>query len=61
MKKIFKKFFKESYSLLWTIAGTALVLITMSGDVLNYALWISGAGLAIHFLGLLFIKEEDND
>jgi hypothetical protein len=61
MKKLLKKFFKESYSLLWTIAGTALVLITMSGDVLKYALWISGAGLAIHFFGLLFMKEEENE
>jgi uncharacterized membrane protein len=61
MKNIIKNFFKESYSLLWTIAGTALVLITMSGDVLKYALWISGAGLTIHFLGLLFIKGDENE
>ena len=61
MKKGIKKFFKETYSLLWTMAGTALVLITMSGDVLKYALWISGTGLAVHFIGLLFVKEDSGE
>jgi len=61
MKNLIKRFFKESYALIWTIAGTALVLITMSGDVLRYAIWISGIGLAAHFLGLLFIKEDDDE
>lgn len=61
MKNLIKRFFKESYALIWTIAGTALVLITMSGDVLKYALWISGLGLALHFFGLIFIKEEEDE
>lgn len=61
MKKAIKNFFKESYSLVWTLAGTALVLITMSGDVLKYALWISGTGLVIHYLGLLFVKGDEDE
>lgn len=61
MRNFIKKFFKESYALIWTIAGTAMVLITMSGDVLKYAIWISVIGLSLHFGGLLFIKEGDDE
>lgn len=52
------KFFKEIHSLLWTIAGTALVLITLSGQVRTYALWISGATLVLHLIGALASKDE---
>lgn len=61
MKNLIKRFFKESYALIWTIAGTAMVLITMSGDVLRYAIWITAIGIALHFFGLLFIKEGGSE
>jgi hypothetical protein len=53
------KFFKELHSLLWTLAGTALVLITLSGPVKVMALWISGVTLIMHLLGAFFTSEDD--
>lgn len=45
-----QRFFEEVQGLAWTIAGTALVLITLSGQVRTYGLWISGGALAVHIL-----------
>lgn len=56
-----KKLFKEWHALVWTVVGTALVLITMSGDVLQKAYWITGIGLAAHFFGWLFFKEDKDE
>lgn len=52
------KFLKEFHGLLWTLAGTALVLITLSGTVKVMALWISGVTMVMHFLGVFFQKDE---
>ena len=56
-----KKLFKEGYALVWTISGTALVLITLSGDVLRWALWISAASLLAHMVGFVLWGGEDDD
>lgn len=45
-----RKIFSEIKDLNWTIAGTAMVLITLTGDVLKYGLWISGGAIVIHLL-----------
>ena len=55
------KFFKEIYALLWTLAGTALVLITLSGSVKVMALWISGVTLVVHLLGSFFTRDDADD
>lgn len=52
------KLFKELYALLWTLAGTALVLITLSGPVKATALWITGAALLAHLVGSFFTRED---
>lgn len=52
------KLFKELHALLWTLAGTALVLITLSGAVKVMALWITVVTLIMHFLGTFFDKDE---
>ena len=52
------KFLKEMHALLWTLAGTALVLITLSGTVKVMALWITGITLLMHFLGSFFQEDE---
>ena len=52
------KLFKELYALLWTLAGTALVLITLSGPVQTMALWITAVTLAVHLVGSLFTKDD---
>ena len=54
------KFFKEIYALLWTLAGTALVLITLSGSVKVMAIWISGITLLVHLLGSFFTSDDDD-
>jgi len=56
-----KKFFKETSSLSWTLGGTALVLITLSGPTKAIGLWISGVSLIIHFLGVFFTKEMESE
>ena len=43
----------------WTLAGTGLVLITLSGPTLRQALWITGVALVLHSL-LTFTQGEDN-
>jgi len=54
-----KKFFKETSALSWTLGGTALVLITLSGPTKVLGLWISAIALVVHFLGVLFSKDEE--
>ena len=56
--KYLKKLVNEGHSLVWTLAGTALVLITLSGDTKTKGLWISGGALFIHIGGILLQKEE---
>lgn len=56
------RFFKELHALIWTLSGTALVLITFTGQVLRYALWITLASLVAHIIGFLIIgSDEDED
>jgi hypothetical protein len=45
-----KKFLEELQGLAWTMAGTGLVLITLSGSVRTYGIWISVTALAVHIL-----------
>jgi hypothetical protein len=54
-----KKFFKETSALAWTLGGTGLVLITLSGPTKVLGLWISVISLVAHFLGVLFSKDEE--
>jgi hypothetical protein len=56
---MFKKI-KDGFSdLSWTLAGTALVLITLSGDTQKWGIWISATALAFYFFGLLISSNED--
>jgi hypothetical protein len=59
MKKIIKKLVNESHALAWTIAGTALVLITLSGDTKKNGLIISGTALGVHLVGVLLKKDSE--
>jgi hypothetical protein len=51
------RFFEELQGLAFTLAGTALVLITLSGQVRTYGLWISGAALSVHLIAA-FLKDD---
>jgi len=44
---------KESGGLAFTVAGTLLVLITLSGDTRTKGIWISGAALTVHLLAVV--------
>lgn len=59
--KYVKKIVSESHALAWTLAGTALVLITLSGETKTKGLWISGIALGAHLIGVLVKKDEDNE
>ncbi len=54
-----QRFFQELRELSWTIAGTALVLITLSGQVRTYGLWISGTALLVHLGAGLFTGGDE--
>jgi hypothetical protein len=43
-----KKFLSYVADQTWTLAGTGLVLITLSGPTLRQALWLTGVALVLH-------------
>lgn len=49
-----KKLIQEIKSLSWTLGGTGLVLITLSGQTRTYGILISGAALAVYLLMAVF-------
>jgi len=57
MKRILSKFMNEIHALIWTVAGTALVLITLSGAVQMLALQISAIAFVLHIFGVLIKKD----
>lgn len=61
MPRALKKIIDEVYNQAWTIAGTILVLITLSGDIQTWGIWIGLITLAIHLLGVVIKKDESED
>jgi hypothetical protein len=61
MIKWIKKLFVEISALAWTMGGTGLVLITLSGSTREIGIWISIFSFALHMLGWLVdsVTEED--
>lgn len=56
-----KKLFKETSTLAWTLGGTALVLITLSGTTRAIGLWISIVSLIAHLTGVFFTSDKDEE
>jgi hypothetical protein len=56
---MFKKFVREIAALAWTLGGTGLVLITLSGQTRQWGIYISVASLILHMMGVMFSKSED--
>lgn len=56
-----KKSFKETLALAWTLGGTGLVLITLSGDTRTAGLWITLAAVIMHFAGVLIPWDKSDD
>jgi hypothetical protein len=55
---MFKKIKDGLSDLSWTLAGTALVLITLSGQTRTYGMWISAIALTVYFFGLLIGNDD---
>lgn len=55
-----KRLFEEVHGLVWTLAGTGMVLITLSGQTLTWGVWITVAGLVVHFVAVAG-KGSDTD
>ena len=52
------KFVREIGALAWTLAGTGLVLITLSGNTKQMGIVISLAGLGVHLISVALNKEN---
>lgn len=48
-----KKLIDEMHALAWTLGGTGMVLITLSGQTLKWGIWITVASLVVHLAGAL--------
>ena len=57
--KFLKRFIQETTMLGWTIGGTGLVLITLSGETREYGIWISIASCVVHVIGVLINWDND--
>jgi uncharacterized membrane protein len=60
MKKFMTKLITALYEQAWTIAGTILVLITLSGDIQTWGIKISVITLIIVLFGAVIKKEMDD-
>jgi hypothetical protein len=47
-----RKYFGAIFSLMLWASGTGFVLITLSGDTLNKAMWISLATLSVNIVAI---------
>ena len=54
-----KQLWGEMGDLSWTLAGTGLVLITLSGDTLKWGIWMSITALTIQLAVILSSKNDD--
>ena len=53
-----KRILDEVAALMWTLIGTGLVLITLSGGTRTTGIWLAGIGLAVNLVAL-FMKGGD--
>lgn len=54
-----KKILGETSALAWTLGGTGLVLITLSGATRTLGIWISVISLVGHFVGVITKKDDE--
>ena len=53
------KYLKELFALGFTLGGTGLVLLTLSGSTLTWAIWISLASLVLHMVAVGMPDDEE--
>ena len=56
-----KRLAKELLYLAFTLAGVGLVLITLTDQVLRWAIYISVVSLVMHLAGVAIDYREDNN
>jgi len=54
-----KKLLGETSAQAWTLGGTGLVLITLSGATRTIGIWISVISLGLHLVGVFTNKEDE--
>ena len=53
------KYLKENLGdLTWTLGGTGLVLITLSGETQKWGFWISGISLLVYIIAAALNGED---
>ena len=57
--KFLNKIWKTTADLTWTIVGSVIVIITLSGDTQKIALYLTVAGGVIHYIYKIFDGSED--
>jgi hypothetical protein len=55
---MFKKLRSEGPGLVWTLSGTAFVLITLSGQTFKTAVWITGVAMCLYLFALLASPDD---
>jgi hypothetical protein len=45
----------------WTLAGTGLVLITLSGSTRTAGIWLSVSALLLHFVSYLIPEDKETE
>ena len=51
----------EIKALVWTLAGTGMVLITLSGETLKWGIVISASALIIYLAATFPVRGEEDD
>lgn len=60
MRQRMNRFVREIFTLAWTLGGTGMVLITLSGDTRMYGVCIGVGSFALHMLGIIINWKEDD-
>jgi hypothetical protein len=56
--KFLKKLWDITADLTWTLVGSVIVLITLSGDTQKIALYLTVGGLFVHYLYKMLQSED---
>lgn len=57
--KFLRKLWDITADLTWTIVGSVIVLITLSGDTQKIAFYLTVGGLAVHYVYKLSKSEDE--
>ena len=55
---MWKKIFDSTLGLAWTLVGSIIVIITLSGETQKIAIWLTIGALVAHYALVLMNKDE---